>query len=132
MIPLVSFGYLHSDPPAADITVDVRRTLSDPGALSHRLRQSTGLDLAVHAVVMQTPGAKRLVEWLLSLLLSDDVTPALTVAIGCAGGRHRSVALVEEVARLLRQRGRSAMVQHRDVHLPVVQPLGYTSQDRVV
>lgn len=124
-----SFGYLHGPPPeGAVITVDVRDVLRDP---FHDLamRELTGFDAAVRERVMSTLGALTLVAALQAAVTALRPTDAMTgqercrlvrVAIGCAGGRHRSVALANELTARLVAAGIGAEFEHRDIRLPVV------------
>lgn len=115
---LVSFGFKHGVPRDADMVFDVR-FLPNPHWVPE-LRPHTGLDQPVRDYVLGQPEAKEFLDHLLPLL--DLVIPAfrregkryLTIAIGCTGGKHRSVALTEEVARHLRRDGDSVQVNHRD------------------
>ncbi|MFD1052228.1 hypothetical protein ACFQ1S_44955, partial [Kibdelosporangium lantanae] len=66
-VEVISFGYLHGEPPAAERVVDVRKTLHDPAAARHILDMN-GLDTKVRNVVLDTPGAQDLVKELV-----DDV-----------------------------------------------------------
>lgn len=122
MITVVSFGYGHGTPPEADVTLDTRRLLRNPSA-DPRMRELTGLDDPVRLHVLDTPGAVRLVEDTADLVsdLHHLTGGPVTVAIGCVGGRHRSVALAEELAGVLRRDGVKTEVEHRDVHRPVIQ-----------
>jgi RNase adaptor protein for sRNA GlmZ degradation len=127
----VSFGYLHARPPTADLTVDVRDCLFDPHA-DPGMRDRTGLDAEVARSVLATPGAVELAARLADVVGVLAGLPQrrgvlgvpVTVAVGCAGGRHRSVALAEHVAGTLRGGGLAVTVEHRDVHRPVVRPAG--------
>ena len=122
MIIVTSFGYLHGAPPRAHLVVDVRRSLHNPAA-DPVMRELTGRDERVRRHVLTTPRAGQLLDNLLDATRS--ALPAvqgqdLRVAIGCAGGRHRSVVLADELARLLTGDGLSVEVAHRDVDRPVV------------
>jgi UPF0042 nucleotide-binding protein len=115
---LVSFGFKHGTPRDADLVFDVR-FLPNPHWVPD-LRPYTGLDEPVRDYVLGQPEAAAFLDHLLPLL--DLMVPAfqregkryLTIAIGCTGGRHRSVALAEEVARHLRRNGGTVQVNHRD------------------
>lgn len=116
-VALISFGHLHGPPPEADLTVDVRRSLRDP-ARAEGILDLDGRDEVVQRVVLTTPGAEALLTQLVGFARYTEVP--VTIAVGCAGGRHRSVALVELAAMVLRTAGVSARVAHRDVHRPRV------------
>lgn len=124
---ITSFGYRHAEPPPAQITIDVRTLLRDP-YVDPRMRALTGRDRAVRDHVQATPGATRLVVATAQLVagLLDDVADAkgvrVDVAIGCAGGRHRSVALADLIAVELGSLGHRTSVTHRDIRLPVLAP----------
>jgi UPF0042 nucleotide-binding protein len=119
VVNLLSFGYRYGVPPSAELLFDVR-FLPNPH-FEPTLRPRTGLDGEVAKYVMEDPRTRelmtRLGEFLdYSLGLYDAEGKAyLTVGIGCTGGRHRSVAVVEALGELLRSRGREVNVQHRDV-----------------
>jgi UPF0042 nucleotide-binding protein len=116
---LVSFGYKHGLPRDVDLVIDCR-FLPNPHWVDE-LRPHTGLDGDVRAYVLgfpQTAEFLRRLEDLLDLLLPAYVAEGksyLTLALGCTGGRHRSVAIAEEVGRWLRSHGYAPTVLHRDV-----------------
>lgn len=118
-LQLRSFGFHHGLPPEADYVFDVR-FLDNPFFVP-TLREQTGLDEAVVRYVLDQPAAARMRDHIVKLL--DDVLPAievegraaLTVAVGCTGGRHRSVAMVEALKGDLEARGRTPVVSHRDL-----------------
>lgn len=123
-VVITSFGYLHDPAPAADITVDVRRHLRDPH-VDPTFRELTGTDSAVWDRVLSTPGAVDLVAGITAAVVA--LMPAaridgrlVRVAVGCAGGRHRSVVLAESICDRLGVSGWEAEVEHRDIHRPVV------------
>lgn len=127
MIEITSFGYLHDDAPAnSDLTLDARHLIRDPH-VDPALRQITGYDRAVQVAVMSTPGAQALVDLLVqaanALSVQTDGEVWIRVAIGCQGGRHRSVVLAMEVANALARLDddREIQLYHRDVDKPVVQ-----------
>lgn len=90
------------------------------------MRDLTGLDLRVMQHVMATPGVKKLVHHIVEMvldLLADVADPAETkvfLAVGCQGGRHRSVAIAEAVAALLRTIDVGIDVEHRDMAKPLL------------
>jgi len=116
---ILSFGYKNGLPLDADLVIDCR-FLPNPHWVDE-LRPLTGLDGPVRDYVLRQPGAGRFLdnlETLLEQLLPAYVTEGkayLTIALGCTGGRHRSVAIAEEVARRLRADGEHVGVLHRDV-----------------
>lgn len=122
-VVVVSFGYLHGTAPKADITVDVRESLRDPH-VNPAFRELTGLDEVVHERVMNTTGAKGLIHGLniATQELNKVVDRPLRIAIGCAGGRHRSVVLANELEYLLQTADHPipVVVVHRHLRLPVV------------
>ncbi|WP_329089350.1 RapZ C-terminal domain-containing protein [Streptosporangium sp. NBC_01469] len=120
-----SFGYGHAAAPLADVTVDTRASLRNPHH-DPAMRFLTGLDESVRRHVMTTAGAAGLAAHLTLLAVGmvadlDDIRQRqVRVAIGCVGGRHRSVALAEEVTARLRTLGVPAEVSHRDITKPVL------------
>lgn len=124
-VQVLSFGYGHAPAPQADITIDTRRHLRNPHH-DQAMRQLTGLDRPVRSHVLTTPGAPAIVRHTIACVrdlladLGNDPGTTLTVAVGCVGGRHRSVAIAEEIAAGLRQRGISVQIEHRDVAKPVI------------
>jgi RNase adapter protein RapZ len=114
-----SFGYKTGLPLDADLVFDCR-FLPNPHWVEE-LRPLTGLDDEVAAYILGHEMADRFVTKLLDLLV--DLLPAyeaegrsyLSIAIGCTGGRHRSVAIAETLGRLLGERGWSPRISHRDI-----------------
>ena len=119
---VLSFGYRHGLPLDVDLVLDCR-FLPNPHWVEE-LRPGTGLDADVRSYVLgfpQTTEFLRRLDDLLDLLLPAYVAEGksyLTIALGCTGGRHRAVALSEEVADRLRLRGYAPMVTHRDIERP--------------
>lgn len=118
-ISVMSFGFKHGLPLDVDLVMDVR-FLPNPHWVED-LRPLTGLDSAVREYVLDQPATLeflRRYEHLLELLLPAyevEGKTYLSIAIGCTGGRHRSVAIVEEIARWMRDRGHEPRVTHRDL-----------------
>lgn len=114
-----SFGYKHGLPLDTDLVIDCR-FLPNPHWVQD-LRPLTGLDEPVRDYVLGQPLTGpflQQVEDLLTMLLPAYVAEGksyLTVAFGCTGGRHRSVAIAESVARSLSEKGFDLRVAHRDV-----------------
>ena len=123
---VISFGYKFGLPLDADIVLDVR-FLPNPHWIEE-LRPKTGLDSPVRDYVLeQDPTVDFLARTrdLFAVLLpgyQGEGRHYLTVAIGCTGGRHRSVVLAQELAALIEDKGFRAKVIHRDVERPPVMP----------
>ncbi|MFP5021392.1 RNase adapter RapZ [Pseudonocardia phyllosphaerae] len=119
-VTVLSFGYKYGLPLDADLVVDVR-FLPNPHWIPE-LREHTGRDREVRDYVLSQEGAEEFVDRYLALL---DLVGAgyrregkryLTVAVGCTGGKHRSVAISEEIGRRLAERdGLHVQVEHRDM-----------------
>jgi len=120
-VAIESFGFKHGLPLDADIVMDVR-FLPNPHWEDH-LRPMTGHDQPVRTFVVDRPVTQAFLDRFEEMML--DLLPAyqaegrsyLTIAIGCTGGRHRSVACAEELARRFNERGIGARASHRDVGL---------------
>jgi UPF0042 nucleotide-binding protein len=118
-ITLLSFGYKHGIPGSADLVFDTR-FLPNPFFVEG-LRGRTGLDREVTTYLEEVPEygsvRGRLLD-LLTFLIPQYIHEGksyLTVAIGCTGGRHRSVALAESLAESLRAGGYAVTSAHRDL-----------------
>jgi UPF0042 nucleotide-binding protein len=116
---VMSFGFKYGIPIDADMVADLR-FLPNPFWVDE-LRPLSGLDLPVSEYVLAQPRAEEFLEQyekLVALLtggyLNED-KHFLTIAIGCTGGRHRSVAMSEAFAERLRARGVRTLVVHRDL-----------------
>jgi UPF0042 nucleotide-binding protein len=113
-----SFGFKHGLPLDADLVFDAR-CLPNPN-YDPRLRPLTGRDRPVIEFLESDPAAQRLLEdirrfvadWLPAF--ERDNRSYLTVAVGCTGGQHRSVYLVETLAGLFRSRSQ-VLVRHREI-----------------
>lgn len=118
-VAVESFGYKFGLPIDADIVMDVR-FLPNPH-WDEALRPLVGLDQPVRDHVLGFPEAQGFLDRLTALL--ESVLPRydaegksyLTIAIGCTGGRHRSVAIAEELAARLRLSGQPVRTSHRDL-----------------
>ncbi len=120
-IKIISFGYLHGVRPKADITIDLRQLLSDPAHVPQGdMLDMTGLSKEVHDFVFNTPGAYALMHSIFSLTVLAAQLKPVTLAIGCAGGRHRSVVFAEKISWLLSGAGYEIKPYHLHVHLPRV------------
>lgn len=118
-VNLLSFGFKHGLPQDADFIFDLR-FLANPYFVEH-LRPLSGKDKEVADYVFADGQAVEFRDKLLDLLLyslgrlEEEGRYRVTVALGCTGGRHRSVALVEDVAKALRQAEYPLVVEHRDL-----------------
>lgn len=116
---IISFGYKHGLPVDVDLVLDCR-FLPNPH-WEPELRPLTGLDEPVSDYVLEHPDATKFLDRLdsmLELLLPAYVREGksyLSIAVGCTGGRHRSVAVSEKIAGLVRAHGFEPTVVHRDV-----------------
>jgi RNase adapter protein RapZ len=118
-VAVESFGFKHGLPLDADIVMDLR-FLPNPH-WEPDLRPLTGHDPKVRDYVLETAVGSEFVDRfdeLLAILVPHyqaEGRSYLTVAVGCTGGRHRSVAVAEELAARMRQRGFAVRATHRDV-----------------
>ncbi len=116
---LLSFGYKSGVPEESDIVFDVR-CLPNP-YWEAGLRGLTGKDPAVVSFMESEPLAAAMVRSLCVFLrqwvpaFESDSRASLTVAVGCTGGRHRSVFVVERVGAALMPRSGGVIVRHRDI-----------------
>ncbi|MES2504623.1 MAG: RNase adapter RapZ [Myxococcota bacterium] len=117
-VRLISFGFKHGLPQELDLCLDVR-FLENPYFIEG-LKEQTGLDQAVKEFVLYAPKTKPFLEKTLELLrflipcYQSENKTYLTIAIGCTGGKHRSVVLVGEMARQLERYGYPVQITHRD------------------
>ncbi|GMA26065.1 hypothetical protein GCM10025864_38240 [Luteimicrobium album] len=118
-INVVAFGFKYGLPLDADHVVDVR-FLANPYWITE-LRHLTGRDAPVRDYVLARPGAMEFVDryvWALEPVLEGylhEEKRYVTIAVGCTGGKHRSVAIAEELAVRLRRRGERVLVTARDL-----------------
>lgn len=118
-IQLTSFGFRYGVPLDASLVMDVR-FLPNPHFVPD-LRPHTGLDQSVRDYVLEKPETNGFLGHFIPLL--DFLIPAnraegksyLTIGIGCTGGRHRSVALVQKIAEHLQKQGLMVSINHRDI-----------------
>ena len=117
-VHIMSFGFKHGIPLEADWVFDVR-FLPNPYFIPE-LRELTGMDTAVDAFVMGQPDAEPLLDLLVSVLelalpkAETEGKLEVTVAVGCTGGRHRSVALSQRLGTRLEGMPFNVAVVHRD------------------
>lgn len=118
-VTVLSFGFKYGLPPDADFVLDAR-FLPNPYWVPE-LREHTGREEAVSAYVLGQEGAEAFVTSYADLVnattagFEREGKRYLTVAVGCTGGKHRSVAIAEELASRLRHSGLAANAQHRDL-----------------
>jgi UPF0042 nucleotide-binding protein len=121
-VTLTSFGFKFGLPPDAEWVVDAR-VVRNPFWVAE-LRPFTGLDASVRDYVLEDPTAGELIDRMYELVMWSSQRYAergrerLTVSVGCTGGRHRSVAIVEALAARLRDNRVKPTVVHRDVDIP--------------
>jgi UPF0042 nucleotide-binding protein len=120
LVEVTSFGYKFGLPPAADLVFDVR-FMENP-FYNPKLRDKDGRDPAVREFVLGHPATKEFLDHLVPFLrfalprYEEEKKARLSIALGCTGGRHRSVVIAEEVARQLRGLWPGEItVNHRDV-----------------
>ena len=118
-LTVMSFGFKYGLPLDADHVVDVR-FLSNPYWVSE-LRHLTGHDKDVRSYVLALPGATEFIDRYVAAIepvldgYVDELKPYLTIAVGCTGGKHRSVAISEAIAERLRRAGHTVRTLHRDL-----------------
>ena len=117
-----SFGFKYGTPAEADLVFDVR-CLPNPFYID-TLKNLTGLDEQVRDYVMKSEHTKGFIKRLVSLidymlpLYCNEGKSQLLIAIGCTGGKHRSVALTEYIYNHLLSMQQRATVHHRDINKP--------------
>lgn len=119
VLTIMSFGFKYGLPKEADIVLDVR-CLPNPFYVAD-LKDKTGLDCEVVDYVMQFDQSKKLLEHIKNLLefslplYVQEGKSQLTIAIGCTGGKHRSITFVRKIAEFCQTLGYNPGVYHRDV-----------------
>ena len=121
-VSVFSFGFKHGMPPEADLLIDVRflpNPFYDP-----EMRHLTGKDEKVSRYVLENPTAVEFLKaWqrLLDVVMPGYVAEGksrLSIAVGCTGGQHRSVAIAETTAAYLKSQGYHVTVSHHDLPDP--------------
>jgi UPF0042 nucleotide-binding protein len=118
-IQCMSFGFKYGYPAEADLVFDVR-CLPNPFYVEG-LKHQTGLDKGVRDYVLDRDETRGLLDRLHSLidylipLYCNEGKSQLVIAIGCTGGKHRSVTLTEELAKHISEGGHRVIVNHRDI-----------------
>ncbi len=120
-ISVVSFGFKNGIPKDTDLVMDVR-FLPNPYYVPS-LKTKTGLDQAVQDYILSFDQTREfsarftdLIKYLIPLYIKEGKS-YLTIAMGCTGGKHRSVFMAHQLAETLRQQGLSASEFHRDIGL---------------
>ncbi len=118
-VTVITFGYKHSTPSDADLVFDVR-FLPNPHYVEH-LQSLTGNDAAVSEYVWKWPVTRKffqkfedMMKFLLPFYVSEGKSH-LIIAVGCTGGRHRSVSIGNEIFRSLQKEGYTMSIEHRDI-----------------
>ena len=118
-VTVMSFGFKYGLPMDADHVLDVR-FIPNPYWVTE-LRHLTGRDAPVAEYVFRQDGAAAFVDGYAALLIPalpsyiKELKPNVTIAVGCTGGKHRSVASAERIAGHLRAAGFKVSAQHRDL-----------------
>ena len=119
-IQCMSFGFKYGSPMEADIVFDAR-CLPNPFYVKE-LKNLTGLDSVIVDYVMNSENSKGFVKRMLDFidfsvpLYRDEGKSNLVIAVGCTGGKHRSVALAQMIYKDLSDKGYQVSVSHRDIH----------------
>ncbi len=119
VITCLSFGYKYGIPTEADLVFDVR-CFPNPFYVPE-LKNLTGLDKEVKDYVFRSKAPNDFLKKLFDLtdflvpLYAEEGKTQLTIGIGCTGGKHRSVAMTEELYSHLRESGLNAITVHRDI-----------------
>jgi UPF0042 nucleotide-binding protein len=119
VVQLQSFGFRYGIPPDSDLVIDVR-FLPNPHFVPE-LQAQTGLDPAVSEYVISQPASHEFLQHLRGMLhfllphYHKEGKSYLTISIGCTGGRHRSVAIVEALRPSLTGEGSALKTIHRDI-----------------
>jgi len=118
-VVIVSFGYKYGIPVDSDLVFDTR-FLPNPFYID-ALRSKTGRSKAVKDYVLQSEGAKKYLSELFQFVsylmphFVEEGKSTLTIALGCTGGKHRSVVLAESLKQHLREKKYSVRLNHRDI-----------------
>ena len=118
-INVMSFGFKYGIPLEADIVMDVR-FLPNPYYVTE-LKNQTGLDKPVHDYIFEYDVSKDFMKKFLAMMeflvpnYIEEGKSSLTVAIGCTGGHHRSVAVADELLNFLKGKGYPVSCRHRDM-----------------
>lgn len=129
-VQIMSFGYGHAPAPPAHLVYDLRVHFKDPH-VTPELRDLTAYDHAVVVTVRATPGILQLVtaaEHAVLACLAGPSAGSVTVAVGCAGGRHRAPVVGDLLATgLAETHGLDVTLTHRDLDRPVIERASATT-----
>ncbi len=120
LVQIISFGFKYGLPPEADNVFDVR-FIPNPFFIEE-LKDTTGLDKKTFEFVLNQEQTKEFIEIVKGFL--DNILPLylkegksyITIAFGCTGGKHRSVAIAEFFGETLRKKGYPVDIVHRDIN----------------
>jgi UPF0042 nucleotide-binding protein len=121
-IAVLSFGFKYGIPLEADLLIDVR-FMPNPYFISE-LKNLSGKDEQVKQFVKRAPETQKFLEKYLSLLeyliplYEKEGKSYLTIAVGCTGGRHRSVTIAEDISNHIKKLNRKITLTHRDIEQP--------------
>ncbi|MCL1998321.1 MAG: RNase adapter RapZ [Turicibacter sp.] len=120
IVHICSFGFKYGLPMLADLVFDVR-CLPNPFYVEE-LKQQTGLDASVQNFIMQSEVSQDFLRHIGDMLLFlvplniKEGKNQMVVAIGCTGGKHRSVTMAVNTLNILQKSGYSAVIDHRDIN----------------
>ena len=121
-IAVLSFGFKYGIPLEADLLIDVR-FMPNPYFIPE-LKNLNGKDEQVKQFVKRAPETQKFLEKYLSLLeyliplYEKEGKSYLTIAVGCTGGRHRSVTIAEDISNHIKKLNRKITLTHRDIEQP--------------
>ena len=121
LISVISFGYKNGIPLESDLVMDVRFLANPYYVIS--LREKNGLDKEVQDYILKAPYAKTFMKKFVDLLFYllpkyiKEGKSYLTIAVGCSGGKHRSVFMAHFLAETLRNKGFNCTEIHRDIDI---------------
>jgi len=121
-IAVLSFGFKYGIPLEADLLIDVR-FMPNPYFIPE-LKNLNGKDQQVKQFVKRAPETQKFLEKYLSLLeyliplYEKEGKSYLTIAVGCTGGRHRSVTIAEDISNHIKKLNRKITLTHRDIEQP--------------
>ena len=121
LISVISFGYKNGIPLESDLVMDVR-FLKNPYYVA-ALREKNGLDKEVQEYILKSPYTKTFIKKFTDMIIYllpkyiKEGKSYLTIAVGCSGGKHRSVFMAHHLALALQNRGFNCIETHRDIDI---------------